>query len=355
MTLEELTTKLISFKTISGNHTEVKKAFDFVRKYLGKKYYYKTFCYNNFYSMLISNTNNFCDFDILFNGHMDVVKANDSDFTARIEGDKLYGRGSIDMKGQIAVLLDIFKNNTYTKHVGILLTSDEEIGGENGVKSVLDNNDIRAKIVIVPDAGENFTFVDSEKALLQLDLVTTGISAHASRPNLGKNAILTAVNVYKNLCELYGLDINSPVNDDISINLSKISSGDLYNKVPDNALWSIDIRYSNIKRKDLEKNIAKVCKANNTTYSIVNAAEEFKCNLKSNEVIKFIKSCEKFLGKPLEHIKVYGASDIHYFSNLGMSCVSINPEGYNLHADNEYVSIASLKKYEQMIEFYLNN
>lgn len=353
MKLTELLTKLISYKTVSGNHTEVKKAFDFIKKYLGKSFYFKDFCFNGFNSLLISNTKELNNFDVVFNGHIDVVSADDKDFVTKTDNDKMYGRGTIDMKGQIACILHILKNTTLDKHVGVVITSDEELGGHNGAEKIVQEYPIKAKLVIVPDAGENFTFVDSEKALLQLDIVATGLSAHASTPNEGRNAILECIDIYSDLCKQYELDIYSPVNDNISINLSILNSGDLYNKVPALANMSLDIRYSGIKRKDLERNIDNICKKHNAVYNIHNAVNEFKCDLKNSEVVKFIKSCEKTLGKKLEHIKVNGASDIGYFASLNIPCVSINPEGYNLHSENEHIILSSLDKFQQMLIEYL--
>lgn len=355
MSLEELLAKLISFKTITGNHKEVKEAYKFIKSYLGKDFYYKDICYNDFHSLLISNTKSMTDFDILFNGHIDVVQASDSDFVARIEDDKMYGRGTIDMKGQIATILHTLKNTNSTKHLGLLLTSDEEIGGHNGAEPICIHENLSAKIVIIPDAGENFTFVDSEKALLQLDLVTTGTPAHASVPHLGKNAIIEACNAYNELCEAYNIDPNTPINDEISINFSKIESGDLYNKVPGIANWALDIRHSHIKRKDIEKILSTICKKHNTIYSIHNYADEYRCDLKNPEIVNFIKVCENHLGRKLEHINENGASDIGYFCKIKLPAVSINPEGYNLHSDNEYIIISSLYKYKDMIVAYINN
>ncbi len=354
MNIIELTAKLISYKTVSGNHEEVKKCYDFIKEYLGKDFYYKDIVYNDFLSLIISTRPDFENFDILFNGHIDVVSAKEEDFTAKIVGDKLFGRGSIDMKGQIACILHLLKNNKFDKNIGLILTSDEEIGGHNGAEQIVKDLRLQTKLLIVPDAGENFTFVDSEKALLQADFVTIGLSAHASLANEGINAILQAIEIYKELCDIYNLDYNSPVGENISINLAKISSGDLYNKVPDVATWSLDIRYSNLSSKDLEDSIRQVCEKHKTSYTIHNQAEEFVCDINNKEVQRFIDICEKELGRKIEHIKVNGASDIHYFSSIGLAGVSINPEGYNLHSENEYVVISSLERFENLLIKYIN-
>ena len=353
MNIEELLIKLISFKTITGNFKEVCSCYDFIQDYLGDKFYYKKYKYNNYESLLISTNPDFNNFDILYNGHIDVVSAVDQEFIARIEDDKLFGRGSIDMKGQIACILHILKNTTLSKEIGFLITSDEEIGGHNGAEPISKEHPIKAKLAIIPDAGENFTFVDSEKALLQIDLVTTGISCHASVPHLGQNAIINAMNVYSELCKEFSLDTTKPINDNISINLSKITSGDLYNKVPDKAIWSIDIRHSGITKDFIESKLNQIASKYSTVYSIHNYVNEFRCDLDNKEIQNFIHVCENFLNKKLKHINENGASEIGYISNMGIPALSINPEGYNLHSDNEYVIISSLYKFQELLKSHL--
>ena len=355
MKIEDLLTKLISFKTISGNHEEVKKVYDFIKSYLGDKFVFKHFEYNGFQSLLISNKKELNNFNTLFNGHIDVVNANITEFTTKIDGDKLYGRGSIDMKGQIACILHLLKNNTFNKTVGFLLTSDEEIGGHNGVEKILQDYNLSADLVIVADAGENFKFVQSQKGLLQADILISGISAHSSTLNLGVNAIINTVKLYEELCNKFNLNPNEPINENISINLSKLNSGEAYNKVPDNAICALDIRYINISPNEIKNALDYVCNKYKSTYKIINYASPFVCDLENKNIQNFILACEEFLGRKLEMIDENGASDIHYFSENKFPAVSINPEGYNLHSNDEYVILSSLYKFEKMLLYYLNN
>ncbi len=351
MTIQELLTKLISFKTVSGNHNEVNQCFEYIQSYLGNNFYYKTFEYNNFRSLLIGTSNDLLHFDTLFLNHIDVVAAKDADFVAKTEGDKLYGRGSIDNKGQVATILHLLKNNKFEKNIGLLLTSDEEIGGHNGAEIIARDYPMQPKLMIIADAGENFKFVDSEKALLQLDMITTGVSCHASVPNLGQNAILRAVDVYTALCQEYGVDTECPMNDNISIVMSKVNAGDVYNKVPGLCQWAIDIRHSGIGRNEILAKLKTICK-DTTTYAIHNSTNEYKCMLDNAEVQRFVDACEEYLGEKLTHIAENGASDVNYFTTTPSVCM--NPDGYNMHSDNEYVHLSSLDRFEAMLLHYLN-
>ncbi len=50
------------------------------------------------------------NFDCLFSGHIDVVRADKSQYDAKIENGKIYGRGAIDMKSQVAIMLYFMKH-----------------------------------------------------------------------------------------------------------------------------------------------------------------------------------------------------------------------------------------------------
>lgn len=66
---------------------------------------------------------------ITLSGHLDIVFPNIDDFDIRVEADKLYGPGAVDMKAGVLVILEVVKVlNTQEElsNIQILLTSDEE-------------------------------------------------------------------------------------------------------------------------------------------------------------------------------------------------------------------------------------
>ena len=74
------------------------------------------------------------DRPLYFHGHYDVVPAqNRSQFEPYIEGDRLYGRGSADMKGGLAAMIHAMVALRDTPgRVVLHLVPDEETGGERG-------------------------------------------------------------------------------------------------------------------------------------------------------------------------------------------------------------------------------
>ncbi len=137
--------------------------------------------------------------------HLDVVPSGDdtlwhSDpFSLRVEGDRLYGRGTDDnhhgiISSLMAVkaLLDL--GITPARTVALALVSDEETGSQKGLAHLLQEQRqlfSDQDLIVVPDAGSpDSTLIDvAEKSILWLRLELAGEQVHASRPHLGKNTL----------------------------------------------------------------------------------------------------------------------------------------------------------------------
>ncbi len=330
------TSKLISFPTYHGNDDAFKELFDYVKEQMNG-FFIKDIIvnYNNHdnHNLLISNVES-NDFDIIFSGHVDVVK--NEEYKARIVGNKLYGRGAIDMKGQVAVMMEILKNAKTSKKMALLLTSDEEIGGfccENIAKN------LNAQIVIMPDGGKNFDLIVEEKGLAQLEITATGVSAHGSEPFNGDNAILKLINLYNDLISIYSLPKSK---DDwrLSITLSKMNGGDANNKVPDKATMALDIRYT------ANDNINRIINyirnySEDITLKILDVEPVFYLDQELEIVKNFIAKSEKILNKKLVITKCSAGSDATYFSEKKIPVIIMNPIGDYWHNKNEYADINS--------------
>ena len=108
--------------------------------------------------------------------------------------------------------------------LGVLITSDEEIGGKDGTYyAVVDREgpQITADVVIIPDGGDDFRLVTHEKGILQLRLVAegtplpfpslpttlipvlliSGVSGHAAKPWEAVNALHLLLNDLQQLRE----------------------------------------------------------------------------------------------------------------------------------------------------------
>ena len=306
---------------------------DFVKKEL-KDYYIKEIIIDNYKNLVISNTidNNL---DIIFCGHIDVVPCDK--YEAKVIDDKLYGRGAFDMKSSLSVMMSILKNNKSNKKIALIITSDEEIGG-NCCKQIL--KDYNSKLAVIPDAGKNFELVVEEKGLLQLEITAKGITAHASEPFSGDNPIIKLFDVYNNLLKIYPMP--KDMNDfKTSVNLSKLNGGTSNNMVPESASMVLDIRFTNEdKIDDIINNIKNL--SNDIEVKVLDSGPTFYVNHNLDIIKEFIKNSEQILNKKLKISKCLATSDAIYFSEKNIPTIMINPIGNYWHNPNEYVEIDSL-------------
>ncbi|MFZ5450753.1 MAG: M20 family metallo-hydrolase [Thermodesulfobacteriota bacterium] len=150
--------------------------------------------------------------------HLDVVPPGDlalwhSDpYTLKVEGDRLYGRGTEDdhqgiVSSMMAVKAILDLGITPSRTLALALVSDEETGNEKGLAYLLREQPhlfAPEDLIIVPDAGSvDSTLIDvAEKSILWLRLELLGKQCHASRPELGQNTLRAAAHVIVALDEL---------------------------------------------------------------------------------------------------------------------------------------------------------
>jgi len=325
--------KLMKYKTIKDNYKEFNKAFDYIKKEL-KNYYIEEYIIDNYPNLVISNTKD-KNLDIIFCAHIDVVP--NDEYNGKVIDDKLYGRGAFDMKGQLSVIISLLKNNETDKKVAFIITSDEEIGG-NCCKQVL--KDYNSKLAVIPDAGKNFELVIEEKGLLQLEITSKGIPAHASEPFSGDNAILKLFNIYNKLLEIYK-EPKSKEDFKTSINLSKINGGKANNMVPDSASMTLDIRFtSEDTMEDIINNIKNL--SNDIEINILDKGPVFFVDQNLDIIKEFINNAEKVLNSKVKIEKCLATSDAIYFSEKNIPTILMNPIGNYWHNPKEYVEIDSL-------------
>jgi len=188
---------------------------------------------------------------ICFTGHLDVValgtrKWSKDPFAGEADGDKLYGRGSSDMKAGIAAMLSAafsFSNKlNNTPGVVFVLTAAEE-GGCVGSRhlAALPKLMGKAGALVVGEPTSNYPMV-GHKGSIKFHASFKGVSAHGSMPQLGENAIYKAARAIAKLEEFkFGVK-EHPVMGLPTLNVGTVDGGSGVNLVPDLAKIGVDIR-----------------------------------------------------------------------------------------------------------------
>jgi acetylornithine deacetylase len=171
-------------------------------------------------------------------------------FTLTLRDNKLYGRGSCDMKGFLACVLasvPLFKSRKLNEPIHIIVSYDEEIGctGVRPLIKMLGKELAKPKAIIVGEPTD-MTTIDAHKRIDSYLTVVTGREAHSSMPQLGVNAIAIAA---KLILELERLAANlSRVRDDRfdppfgTMQTGTIKGGTAGNIVPKNCEFHWQIR-----------------------------------------------------------------------------------------------------------------
>ncbi len=188
---------------------------------------------------------------ICLSGHIDTVPLGLSEwsvdpFSGEQDDDKIYGRGSADMKGGLAAMitaaLRVAEMSGGEAGILLVITAGEENGCEGseylaGLGTALG----RAGGLIVGEPTGNYPIL-GHKGAFWLEAVTTGVTAHGSMPEQGDNAIYKAARA---ITRLEKFDFNvapHPVLGVPTLNIGTITGGINFNSVPDRTTFGIDIR-----------------------------------------------------------------------------------------------------------------
>lgn len=341
----EVTKKLMSFRTYCENSEEFVKLFDYIKNRYSDLIIHE-YDFDGKKCMVLSNVETL-QFDLVFCCHCDVVYTDIWDVSE--DQDNIYGRGSIDMKGGLAVSLEALRTMNTNKKIGLFITTDEEIDGYTCMKLLEIYN---SRIAVIPDGGKNFQLISEEKGLLQLELSIKTHSAHASQPWNGVNAIDKLYNVYQELLKIYPLPKSSKEYI-TSINLGAIHGGNSFNSVPDDCVMKLDIRYTSETNKNkLLQEIKEI--SDDISVKVIFESSIFICDLENKNIKKYLDITKKIIGKDIDVIGCESSSDAVYFYEKDIPTVIMNPIGDFPHGEKEFVNKDSLYQlfliYQEMIK-----
>jgi acetylornithine deacetylase/succinyl-diaminopimelate desuccinylase-like protein len=187
---------------------------------------------------------------VLYDVHQDTVPVDGMTippFEPRIQGNRLEGRGSCDVKGSMAAMLSAFARLVRERPRGsasILLacTVDEEFTHMGS--SRLAEMDHRAELALVAEPT-SLDLVHCHKGVLRWKVRTRGIACHSSTPALGVSAIYGMGRVLQAL-ERYAGELARSTPDPIlvppSLSVGRIDGGQSVNIVPDWCEIEVDRR-----------------------------------------------------------------------------------------------------------------
>ncbi len=347
----ELSGKLMRFKSTSDNIFELHRIIDFAEGYFrGEKVIIERSVFNKKPSLIVLFEKTKKP-ELFLNCHLDVVPASEKMFAPQIREGVLYGRGAIDDKLPAAAIMNLmreFARQKRTPSMGLMLTTDEEVGGENGVKKLLEA--YSCSFAIVPDGG-NMEAVLKMKGIVQAKITARGKAAHGSQPWLGENAIEKLMLAYSRIKKAF--PDSSPKNRWVTtMNPSVINAGDALNRVPDHAELYVDIRYP--ENESEESILSRLHKIEGIKIELLTSAIPLNSSPENKYMKKFMAAGRKILGREIEKSFMYGASDARYFAEKGIPVMVFRPSGQGEHAEDEQASIESVKPFYDMLHGFID-
>lgn len=180
-------------------------------------------------------------------GHTDTVPVNDN-ATARIDGDVLYGLGSADMKGGLAVFMYLAETvSEPSVDLTFVFYECEEVAAEfNGLKRLLaERPELLAGDAAILGEPTCARIEAGCQGTMRLQLTLNGSRAHTARPWMGRNAIHRLAGVLNTLATY---EERRPVIDGCEfhevVQAVKVEGGVSGNVVPDSVVLTINHRFA---------------------------------------------------------------------------------------------------------------
>jgi len=353
--MKNLLKNLIRFRSDKNHPEEIRNCFNFVVENLKEKRLKVKKYFSNDTPSLVAARRFKKHYQYILNGHLDVVPANYLNaFNPEIKRTRLYGRGAGDMKGTVAAMIELMKDPQLQKvDMALMLTSDEEVGGFNGVKYLLEKHKYSCDCAIIPDGGENFSLILAEKGVLHIKFEAKGKAAHGARPWLGDNALDKLIRIYQNIKNSLP-KVTPPDNWQPTVNLGVLKGGDATNKVPDQAVMQLDFRFPDTEDegKILDLIEYETKKEKKVKWEILARGYPLINNPK-NLYLKKIQQVAKKEKIRLKIKKEHGASDGRFFSERKIPVIMFKPVCSGSHIKNEWIDLESLAKFYRLLKSFL--
>lgn len=352
MSLLTLLETLVKHPTETKQLQAANECFEYIEQYLTERSMIVNKHDNNGYVSLVATSIPTKNPKVLLQAHIDVVPAPEQLYELTESDGKLYGRGVFDMKFAAASfmqLADDFKDDMARYDFGIMFTSDEEIGGENGVKYLLDEG-YGAQVCILPDGGNNWEVEEASNGVWFVRLTAKGKTAHGSRPWEGSNAIMKLVAVLDELCQAFG-ELGE---DHSSITVSRIKGGDAINQVPDLAEATVDMRFVDMddyqaKRAALEA----IVEEKGVLIEELSQHNPQVANLEDPAVVSFLEIAGRIRGRAAGRTRSCGSSDARFFNQKSIPTIVTRPTGGGAHGDDEWLDRAEFEEFHEVIKAYV--
>ncbi len=368
----QLTKKLISIPSYVSEKNNEKKIGDFIYEYLKQASFLtkveKQKVEGERFNVIAADGSKP---KLLLIAHMDTVEPRGwqrhNPFKGTVKGNKLYGLGSMDMKGGMAAILSALKSFKKTSGLMLLFYCDEEYDFK-GMKKFIDKYKVSPRLSVSAEPTD-LKIWNGARGIIKVSFQVEGLTAPASRPDQGKNAILGIAEAVKNLekelkkyktkklgistCNLAAISGGLKLEENRKGERAVSQKGDA---VPDIVEVMLDIRSGrpNLKAKVVKNVLNNFLSRKGfklIDFTIYHDLGAFHTNPKK------LKSVEKIIKNSIGkvnylNLRQMGYQDIQMINEkFKVPAFSFGPRGAHRHQPDEWVDIKDLDKTKK---FYQN-
>jgi succinyl-diaminopimelate desuccinylase len=287
---------------------------------------------------------------VIVAGHLDTVPIA-GNLPTRRDRDVLWGRGTVDMKGGVAVALRLAAHvDRPVRDITYLFYDHEEVeAARNGLARVThDNREWLSGDFAVLMEPTSAQVEGGCNGTMRAEVTVRGRAAHTARPWMGSNAVHAAGHVLDRLRSYVPADVEV---DGLvyreGLNAVDIRGGIAGNVIPDTCVVTVNYRFAPSRGEgEAEGHVREVFSGYEVT--VIDSAPGALPGLHHPAAAAFIAAVGA------EPRPKYGWTDVSRFSALGVSAVNYGPGDPNLaHADDERVQIAEIEQCEQRMRTWL--
>ena len=286
---------------------------------------------------------------LLLNAHLDVVPAPAALFEPRIDGDRIFGRGTQDCKGNaFAAASALAALAGSGASAGAIFSTDEEEGGETSAVAAARH---RATVLTAVLDGGAWSITYAQKGIASFRLVAKGRGGHSSEPWRFDNPIDKLLDGWARVRAAWPAIPEDEWHWGDSIAATVVRGGSVHNQIPDEAEMSVNVRY--VHPGDEPRIEAFLRETSGLGVELRAACEPVFCDENAPAVAALRAAMAAAFGREIPMKRMQGATDARHFAGPGAAPVAIiGIEGGACHEEREWASLSSIDAYAGFLADY---
>jgi succinyl-diaminopimelate desuccinylase len=305
---------------------------------------------------------------LVFAGHTDVVPPGPNEqwrvdpFSATVEVGQLVGRGSADMKGSLAAMINacrrfVAQHPDAQASLGLLITSDEEGAADDGTLKVMEalaarGETFRYCVVGEPSSAERLgdTVRVGRRGSLSGIMTVRGIQGHVAYPLQSDNPI-HALARFVSAITREPIDAGNEHFPPTTFQMVNVhSDAGAPNVVPGDLKCRFNLRYSNVwTHETLAARVEALLKSLEIDYEIRwRVAGKPFLTQPGELTTAACRAVHEETGLDPELSTSGGTSDGRFIAPYGVDVIELGPLNKTIHSVNEHVAIDDLDRLERI-------